>query len=144
MNSILKLLFALWIFPAFGKFATSVSITKVISDGQNCTVFFNLPLTGNYVAGGDTVNFETAVQDPAFQGNAVQIPASQAPVSLDIWDAGGNLLNQVNPILGTTQANCKVKFGAASTFGTEFAAGAYSAALLAAKLEGQAVFHKNI
>ncbi len=124
--------------------ATSVSITKVIADGQNGIVFFNLPLSGNYVAGGDTVNFETAVQDPAFQGNVAEIPASLAPISLDIWDASGNIVNQIAAVLGTTQANCKVKFGAASTFGTEFAAGAYSAGLLASKLEGMAVFHKNI
>ncbi len=124
--------------------ATSVSITKVIADGQNGIVFFNLPLSGNYVAGGDTVNFETAVQDPAFQGNVAEIPASLAPISFDIWDASGNIVNQIAAVLGTTQANCKVKFGAASTFGTEFAAGAYSAGLLASKLEGQAVFHKNI
>ncbi len=124
--------------------ATSVSITKVIADGQDGIVFFNLPLSGNYVAGGDTVNFETAVQDPAFQGNVAEIPASLAPISLDIWDVSGNIVNQIVAVLGTTQANCKVKFGAASTFGTEFAAGAYSAGLLASKLEGMAVFHKNI
>lgn len=124
--------------------ATSVSITKVVADGQNCIVFFNLPLVGNYVAGGDIVDFTKAVQDAAFQGMDPGIPSSLAPVSLDIWDASGNVVNQITPVLGASQSNCKVKIGAASTFGTEFAAGAYSAGLLASKLEGQAVFHKNI
>lgn len=124
--------------------ATSVSITKVVAFGQDCTVFFNLPLSGSYVTGGDTVDFTKAVQDAAFQGMVAQIPASLAPVSLQIWDASGNVLNQIAPVLGTTQSNCKVKFGAASTFGTEFAQGAYSAGLLASKLEGCAVFHKLI
>lgn len=123
--------------------ATIVSITKVIADDQDCTVYFNLPLSGLYVTGGDTVDFTKAVQDAAFQGNVAAVPSDLAPVSLEIWDASGNLLNQVAPVLGTAQNNCKVKFGAASTFGTEFAAGAYSAGLLASKLEGQAVFHKN-
>lgn len=124
--------------------ATQVSITKVVADGQDCSVFFNLPLTGNYVAGGDTVDFTKAVQDAAFQGMGAQIPANLAPVSLDIWDASGNVVNQIGPVLGSAQNNCKVKIGAASTFGTEFAAGAYSAGLLASKLEGCAVFHKEI
>jgi hypothetical protein len=121
--------------------ATSVSITKVIADGQDCTVYFNLPLTGSYVTGGDTVDFTKAVQDAAFQGMAAVIPASAAPISLEIWDASGNILNQIAPILGALQTNCKIKIGAASTFGTEFSAGVYSAGLLASKLEGRAVFH---
>lgn len=124
--------------------ATSVSITKVIADGQDCTVYFNLPLSGSYVTGGDTVDFTKAVQDAAFVGQAAIVPSSLAPVSLQIWDASGNILNQIAPVLGSAQNNCKVKFGAASTFGTEFAAGAYSAGLLASKLEGQAVFHCNV
>ncbi len=124
--------------------ATQVSITKVVADGQDCSVFFNLPLSGNYVTGGDTVDFTKAVQDAAFQGMGAQIPANLAPVSLDIWDASGNVVNQIGPVLGSAQNNCKVKIGAASTFGTEFAAGAYSAGLLASKLEGCAVFHKEI
>ena len=144
MKSILKLLFQLWILPILGKFATSVSITKVIADDQDCTVYFNLPLTGNYPAGGDTINFETAVQDPAFQGNVAEIPASQAPVSLLLWDASGELLFQIAAVLGTTQANSKVKFGASATFGTQLAAGAYPAGLTGASIQGQAVFHKNI
>jgi hypothetical protein len=124
--------------------ATQVSITKVIADDQDCTVYFNLILSGNYLAGGDTVNFETPVQDPAFEGNVAEIPASQPPVSLDFWDVSGQLTNQIAAVLGATQATSKIKFGAASTFGTELAAGAYSATILGFKIEGQAVFHKNI
>jgi hypothetical protein len=144
MKSIFHLFFSCWILPLLGKFTTSVSITKVIADDQDGTVYFNLLLSGNYPTGGDTVNFETAVQDPAFEGNFAGIPASLAPISLDIWDASGEILFQIAPILGTTQANCKVKFGASATFGTQLAAGAYPAGLTGASLQGVAVFHKNI
>ena len=121
-----------------------VNIVKIVADGQDCTVFFNLPLTGSYVTGGDTVDFTKAVQDATFQGFSIQIPASAAPVQFDVWDASGNILNQIAPVIGTSQSNCKIKIGAASTYGTEFSAGAYSAGLLASKLEGFAVFHKLI
>ena len=144
MKSIFKLFFACFITPLLGKFATSVSITKIIADGQDCTLWFNLPLSGNYTAGGDTVNFETPVQDPAFLGAAAEIPASLAPVSLDFWDASGEILFQIAAVLGTTQANSKIKFGASATFGTELAAGAYPAGLTGAKIQGVAVFHKHI
>src|SRR5438270_710912 len=71
--------------------AAVVSITSINSVGQQIRVAFNLILTGNYPTGGDTVNFATAVQDPAFVGMAAAVEALGAPISLDIWDQGGNL-----------------------------------------------------
>jgi hypothetical protein len=119
-----------------------VSITKVIADGQNCRVSFNLIPSGNYVAGGDIVDFTKAVQDPAFFGTVPYIPSDQGPIDFDVWDAGGNIANGVFPVAGSTQSNNKVKF--TSAFNTELAAGAYPAAITGTKLQGEAVFNKNI
>jgi hypothetical protein len=143
MNSIFKLFFSCWILPLLGKFATSVSITKIIDDGQDCMVCFNLPLSGNYVTGGDTVDLTKAVQDALFQGNAVQLPTNLIPVNFDLWDTSGQIAYAVYPVTGTAQNNYKVKFSASATFGTELAAGAYPATLLASKIQGMAVFHKQ-
>ena len=56
----------------------------------------------------------------------------------------GNLLNQYTTVLGTAQNNSKLKVSAASTFGTEFSAGAYSAAILANVIGFSANFKKFI
>ena len=101
-----------------------------------------LILSGNYVAGGDTINFATAVQDPNFTGLTPVIPSSQPPQDLDCWSIGGNLLNQYCAVVGTSQTNNKLKVSAASTFGSEFSAGAYSAAILADTIAFQANFKK--
>lgn len=124
--------------------AATATITKVVASEQDCTIYFNVALSGSYVAGGDTVNLVTAAQDAAFVGLVATVPSSTAPLSFAIWDAGGNIVNSVTPVKGTTPANGKVKFSAASTFGTEFSAGAYSAALLSATLQGMAVFNKYV
>src|SRR5271168_587966 len=117
--------------------AALVSISSINGAGQQLRVLFNIILSGNYPAGGDPISFATAVQDPAFAGMLGGVEASQAPVSLDCWDASGNIINDVHPVLGTTYVNSKVKF-TASAAGPEFTPGAYSAGLLASKILGEA------
>lgn len=123
--------------------AAKIQILNIAAQANGrLDVLFNIVLTGSYVAGGDIIDFTQAIKDPNFWGISEVIESSLAPASLDCWDAGGNLLNEVGAVKGTSQANCKIKLGAASTYGTEFSAGAYSAALLAATIQGQAVFAK--
>ena len=122
--------------------AISVSIQSVDALDNMVQVTGKLILTGSYVTGGDTVNFTTAVQDPLFTGMQPNIPSSQPPFSFSAWSQGGNLLNTYAPIIGATQATCKLKICAASTLGTEFSAGVYSAALLADNVGFSAIFPK--
>lgn len=121
--------------------AAAVKITSVVKIPGQLRVQFNITLSGSYATGGDVIDFTNYTLDTSFQGEANQISTSQPPVALDIWDQSGNVVNQLSPVLGTTLANSKIKIGAASTFGTEFSAGAYSAGLLASKLVGEAVFN---
>jgi hypothetical protein len=124
--------------------ALAISITSIMATGAQLRVAFNITASGTYTTavGGDTLNFTTATQDAAYQGMVAQIESGAAPVSLDIWDAGGNLANGLFPVLGTTQANCKLKF--TSAFNTELGTGAYPGAITGTKLQGEAVFVKNV
>ena len=122
--------------------AISVSIQNVDSLDNMVQVTGRLILTGNYVTGGDTVDFTKAVQDALFTGLQPNIPSSLPPFNFDAWSQGGNLVNSFSTIIGTAQNNCKLKISAASTFGTEFSAGAYSAALLADNVAFMALFAK--
>ena len=93
-------------------------------------------LTGNYTAGGDTLNltgakFKTQSAKPPIRVFFTEQPtASVAP--------SGNLFYYE---AGTTPANGKLRV---MTSTTEFAAGAYSAALLAANIQYEAVFSLGI
>jgi hypothetical protein len=140
MKSFLRLLFQLWIAPAFGKFLLTPTITYIDSTGPVTRVGFNIVASGSYVAGGDTLNLSTAGADPAFVGMVPAIEALGGPIDFDVWDAGGNIANGVFPVKGTTAATCKVKF--TSAFNSELSAGAYPAALTGATLMGEAVFNK--
>ena len=121
--------------------ALAISITKVASDGQDCVVYFNIMPSGNYVVGGDTLDFTKTTQDAAFVGQAAMIPTSQPPVNLQVADCGGNITNGFVPVLGTTQANCKLKVTTA--FNTELTAIPYVAPMTTTgKLQGTAVFQK--
>ena len=120
--------------------ALAVKITSIQAVGQQLRAAFNLTPSGNYATGGDTVDFTAALQDPSFIGMLAQIISTQAPISLDVWDAGGNIANGVFPVLGTTLANNKVKF--TSAFNTELSAAAYPAAITGSKLQGEAIFTK--
>ncbi len=122
--------------------AIALTITKITADGQDCSVYGNATITGSYTTSGDTANISTATQDANFQGPAVQIPSSLPPLQFDFWDVGGNIANGVFPVLGTTQANCKVIF--TSAFNTQLSAGAYPGAITGSKYNWRAVFHKSI
>jgi hypothetical protein len=142
MKSLLKLFWECWVAPAFGKFLLTPTITYVDATGPVIRVGFNILSSGNYATGGDTLNLSTAGQDPLYQGMVAQIESLGPPIDLDVWDASGDILYAVYPILGATAATCKVKRSGSGTFGTELAAGAYPAGILADKLMGEAVFNK--
>jgi hypothetical protein len=91
-------------------------------------------LTGNYPAGGDVIDWTTL----GF------LPGSTQCLQASAWSINGNLVNQFVPVgSGSTALNAwKLKISAASSFGTEFTAGAYSAALLADTVAFVAVFRK--
>lgn len=136
--------------------AAQVQITNISSAGQSIYVTFNIVLTGSYPTGGDPLNFTPSgtlpvIADPTFIGIAPVIESSSL-LTIDINSVNGNLVNQFTPIVtksGTpTTINpatgVKLKISAASIFGTEFSAGAYSATLLADLVTGMAVFTKMI
>jgi hypothetical protein len=130
--------------------AAVVSIQTVDALGAEIYVSFNVNLSGSYVAGGDILNFTSggtnpAIQDPAYIGLIAAIESSQL-LQLDVWSQGGNLINQIvaNKVSSNPATGGKIKIGAASGFGTEFSAGAYSAGLLADSLTGFAIFTKML
>jgi hypothetical protein len=140
MKSILRLLFATWILPVFGKSLLTPTITYVDSTGPVTRVGFNIAASGSYVSGGDTVNLSTAGADPNFIGMVPAIESLSAPIDFDVWDMGGQITYVVAPVVGATAATCKVKFATALT--TELSAASYPAGLTGAKLVGEAVFNK--
>lgn len=119
-----------------------VQITNIQPIGNQLRVAFKVIPSGSYTTaiGGDTLDFTKATVDPSYVGMAPAIPASQGPICLDVWDAGGNIANGVQAVMGTTQANSKVKF--TSAFNTELGTGAYPAPILATQLQGEAIFNK--
>lgn len=119
--------------------ALQVQITYVTPNAGPIRVGFNLVKSGTYVTavGGDSIDFTTATQDPLFIGAAASIESLGAPISLDIWDASGNLATYVTVTLGTTLKNSKVQLQTA--INTELGSGAYPTTM---KLIGEAVFTK--
>lgn len=93
-----------------------------------------LQLTGNYVTGGDTIDFTTL---------GGLIPSSSL-VSLALFSQNGNLLFQYVPIGGpATALNAwKVKVNASGSFGSEHAASGYEAAITGDSIVWQAAFRK--
>jgi hypothetical protein len=140
MKSLFRLFFQLWLLPAFGKFLLTPTITYVDATGPVIRIGFNLVASGAYSTGGDTINLQTAAQDPAFVGQVASIESLGGPIDFDVWDAGGNIANGVFPVKGSTSANSKAKF--TSAFNTELSAGAYPGSITGATLMGEAVFNK--
>jgi hypothetical protein len=139
MKTFLRMLFEMWIAPAFGKSLLAVTITYIDATGPVIRVGFNLAASGNYVAGGDTINLLTAAQDPAFVGQVASVESLGGPIDFDVWDTGGDITYIIAPKMGTTAANNKVKI--ASSLGSEIS-GAYSSLSVTLQLIGEAVFNK--
>jgi len=118
--------------------ALQVQITSIKAVGQQLRVAFNLVASGNYVSGGDTIDFTKAIKDPSFIGGPDTIETSQGACQIDIWSQGGNIANGYFPILGSALNNCKFKV--TSAFNTELAAGAYPGAVTGDKICGEAIF----
>jgi hypothetical protein len=119
--------------------ALAVTITKAGKFGAEYRIGFKLTPSGTYITGGDTVNFATATVDPSFVGVHPQVIALGAPLQFDAWTNGGNITTEYAPVLGTTQANCKLKV--LTGLGTEATGGAaYPASVLADTIVGEASF----
>jgi hypothetical protein len=97
--------------------------------------WWTIVLTGSYASGGDTLDLS------AYPTQSAQIPVfvilTESP-SASVAPSGYTLYYQP----GTTPANGKIRI--TSTAGTEFTAGTYSAALLAANIVAEAVFPTGI
>lgn len=120
--------------------ALTPTITYVARLGTQVRVGFKLAPSGTYVTGGDTVNFAAAQGDPAFVGTVPDIVALGPPLLFDVWSNGGNITTFYVPLLGTTQANAKLKVASALT--TEITgAAAYPASVLADTIVGEATFN---
>src|SRR6266576_830960 len=123
--------------------AVKVSVQNVLAirGGQGAFLVSGvLVLTGNYVSGGDAVDFTAAVADPALVGGAGPfIDSSLAVENFDVWSQGGNITNPYFAVIGTTQKNCKLKV--VTAFNTELGNGvAYSAAILSDNIGFMAIF----
>ena len=130
--------------------ANTTTIVNIFASGQQLRVGFKTVLTGSYTqVTGETVNLATALQDPTFIGQTAVIPSEGPPISGDIWltggsNANGDIVNFLAYKLGTTVAAAFTSIRIITATGTEIAAGAYSATLLADVLYGEIVFNKNI
>jgi len=120
----------------------AVQIDNIECGNDSIFVTGRLIPSGNYPAGGDTVDFTNTTASTFFTGVSAAIPSAQPPVQFGAWSQNGNLLNQFVPIIGSAMNNSKLKISAASSFGTDFGANPYSAALLADVITFSATFKK--
>lgn len=88
-----------------------------------------ITMSGNYAAGGDTLDLTKATNPSYLQGAGF----SNVPVLSDVTVKNSPDGYTAEFVPGTTLANSKIKF--MSTADTELAAGAYPANLAAVKLE---------
>lgn len=139
--------------------AAQVSIQTVDALGAQIYCTFNVALSGNYVTGGDPLNFTSggtlpATQDPAYIGLVAAIESSTL-LQLDVWDQSGNAINGANTInvaavkSSTSPATgAKIKAAALQAQGTakdqEHAASSYEASYTGALITGFAVFTKML
>lgn len=107
----------------------TVNISDHWSDGKRIHVVGTLTPSGNYVTGGDSLNFGLPL-----------IKSNSAPTHVD---ADGLGAYSYAPVLGTTINNGKLKF-ITSTTGTELAAGAYPANALGDIIQFHGIFYKFI
>lgn len=162
MKSILQFLFQLWILPAFGKFAAQVQINNVDATGACVAVTGYIVLSGNYVTGGDPLNFTgsgtlPAIADPSFVGILAAIESSGL-LNLDVWSMGGSMIGGSNstdydvnctksgsPAIISPQTGAKLKVGAlGATPTTEHAANGYESQYTGDIVAFMAIFTKNL
>ena len=129
--------------------ANTVTITSFEGSGMNYLITFKIVLSGSYVqvaSGGEVLNFLSATVDPAYAGSAGVMAgfSNQTPIALDAWSTNGNLTRQYMIVKGSINGGCKLKISAASSFGTEFAAGAYASDITSDIIEGQMILNKGI
>lgn len=127
--------------------AIAINIENIEASGNgDVYVEGELVPSGNYVAGGDTVDFtgvnSTISKGANFTGLADLIPSTVLK-QFDAWSEGGLLTYQYVPVRGAGGLGAaKLKVGALSTFGTELTAGAYPAAVTGDTIAFFAVFKK--
>jgi hypothetical protein len=121
--------------------AIKVSIQNIskLSGGQGGFLVTGVLIpSGNYVTGGDTVDFTAAVADPALVGGAGAFLETSLPLQqFDAWSQAGNLVQGYLPVIGATQKTNKLKV--VTAFGVELGAGAYPAGVLADNIAFMAV-----
>ena len=120
----------------------AIKVTGVDVTLSKTRVTVTLTPSGNYVAGGDTIDFST-VQGAA--DGPEMFLASSPFINGDISTSSSAGVGWIaSAIPGTTLQNGKVKFIVSST-GAEVAAGAYPAGLLAdPNISGEFVFEKFV
>lgn len=108
--------------------ALAVTVTNHWEDTKRVMVIGTLVATGNYVTGGDTINFG----DPLIKSNS-------APLFVVFNRLSKYLMAMV---FGTLISNGKVKFTVPDT-GLEVAAGAYPAGITGDTITFFAIFKKH-
>lgn len=128
--------------------AIAIQVDKIESGGVDLYVSGVLVASGNYVTGGDTVDF-TGVSSVLSMASDQSGPANQITSqflkAFSAWSEGGLLSYQYAPVCpasGSLSA-AKLKVGANNTFGTELSAGAYPAAVTGDTIKFEARFKKN-
>src|SRR5581483_9328293 len=106
---------------AGGIMAVALAVTSIRTTRRHHEVEFKPTMSGNYAAGGDTLDF-TAATDAAFKGFR---KPSVAPEAIEANGSFGG--HTVTPIVGAAANNSKLKFFTAPN--TELAAAAYPAAI---------------
>ena len=109
--------------------AVTLNVVAIDRTRRKLRVTFAITWSGNYSTNGDLLPFTTAT-DTTFQG--YRVPRT-APETIDLTNCGPAGFG-TEGVIGTTNANCKLKlFGAGSgaTTPQEVAAGAVPAAVVA-------------
>lgn len=117
----------------------TVQVQNIVKLQNSILVFGLLVPSGNYVSGGDIVDFTSPSAAPVLLGpGGPSIPSSGPALKFDTWMESGDITYFLSQIIGTAMNNNKLRVFTATA--TELAAGAYPAALLADQIGFLAVF----